>query len=296
MTLRSLRIVGAVSLLAALAGCNVYTGAVRSEFVQEERMDERILRDEIAIDAPGVPSPSAPRLEIKISWNFQQEYRIRKFYRQYREFLPYDPVTEVLEVLSSPFLFLTALPAGIVMAPFELIASALGVEPAAAVRDTTEATPGMENAGQDLESPSPEALDKFLFWKLATLPFLFLNPAGNSDSWGLETNVYGKTPEYERLADLKELVDTPPPEEWTRAAGGAGVTVTIVETGDRVSLSADDKGLAAFPITEQRAQISQEGKGLTLRVEAAFQGKKAVRQFLVSPETLETIYETLRSE
>jgi hypothetical protein len=274
---------GSGCLLAAfLAGCQVYTGFVRNEFVEQERMDERVLRDELAIEVPAEPRPSAPTLELKILWNFEQEYKIRKYYRVYREYLAYDPWMEVLEILSSPFLFLTVLPTSVVLAPIELACTALGGDLAAAA--AAPDPEGGDAGGSTIRSGSRTILDDFLFLRMAALPFEFLNPAGNADRWVAGGNVYGKVPQYEREGSLTDRVEIPPNEQWTRDAAGAQVIVRIVETA------------AKFSITAQAAEVSQAGKGLTLRIEASYEGKKAAREVSISPETLETIYEALKSD
>ncbi|MCU0723266.1 MAG: hypothetical protein MUC63_06580 [Planctomycetes bacterium] len=258
-------------------------------------MDERVLRDEIAIEVPSAPSPSAPRLDLQVTWSFQQEYRVRKYYRVYREYLPYDPWMEALEVLSSPFLMLTALPASVVIAPVELIFALFGGDFGAAP-EASEESGETERKAETTEPGEPSTLDRFLFLRMAALPFQFLNPAANADGWGNALNVYGKKAEFERQESLKEWVENPPPEEWTRAAEGAQITVKVVETGERVPLKADAKGRVLFPITVQRAQISQGGRALTLQIEASFKDKKAAKEIKIAADSLEAIYEALQSE
>jgi hypothetical protein len=79
-------------------------------------------------------------------------------------------------------------------------------------------------------------------------------------------------------------------DEKHERAAGAVVTVTVEELEKTVSLKTNGKGAAHVVIGEEWAEISQEGKGLTLKVDVTFQGKKATSKHSISPEDLEAIF------
>jgi hypothetical protein len=137
----------------------------------------------------------------------------------------------------------------------------------------------------------PDEKGNFLFLKMITTPFAFLNPGGNADSWGGEKNVYGKEPAFEDAGLRTEEKGPKQTDEKHEKAAGAAVTVTVEELGKTVSLKTDGKGAAHLVIGEDWAEISQEGKGLTLNVDVTFQGKKAASKHSISPEDLEAIFE-----
>ncbi|MHC4780380.1 MAG: hypothetical protein ACYTFG_17560, partial [Planctomycetota bacterium] len=112
----------AISLLIAGLGCKTYTGKEKTDFVEEKVVDENVVLDDLSFKALTPPRAEKARLEIQMSWDFQREYHMQKTFRVFREYYPYDPTWEILEVLSAPFLFLTVLPTGLLVAPVELIA------------------------------------------------------------------------------------------------------------------------------------------------------------------------------
>ncbi|GEM_PF-2576307 len=256
---------GAILFLLCALGCHSYTGKVKSEFVKEEEVDEKVLVDEIGLETLNEPSASNPVLALKVRWAFKREYRMRKTYKTFREVLPFDPAREVMEVLSAPFLILTVLPAALVTAPVELIGG----------------------AGGDEEKD-------YLFPRMMLLPLQFLHPGANADCWVTRENVYGKKPTMEEAGLRSETDEEATIEERGGAAEGAEIGIEVPETGTSKVLKTDGKGVVSFPLDEKLAEISMAGKGLTLKVTVTYQGKETSTEFSVSAGELERIYEALK--
>ncbi len=245
------------------SGCNSYTGNVRTELVSEERVEEKISRDNLDIETLNLPTPDKPFVKIKVSWVFRKEYKIQKTFKVLREYYPYDAATEILEVVSSPFMFLLSLPVGLLMAPTELLV-----------------TSG-ENPGE------------LISWHLMKMPFEFIHPGFNSDDWALKKNVYGKQASFEDTGTPK-IEDSPLIEEKTDKIGkGAKITVVLPDLNRSLALKADDSGTALFRITEGMAALSQEGKPLTIRLNIAFADRTATKDVVIEPAALTEIYEKL---
>jgi hypothetical protein len=155
-------------LLLLLVGCRTYTGVEKVEFIEEQVVDESVVVDDLALKALHLPVPGKAQLEIHVRWDFRREYHLQKTFRVFREYYPYNPAWELLEVLSAPFMFLTVFPTALLTAPFELFGGAGG-----------------------------KGSKDYLFLKMLGLPFMFLNPGGNADAWVGKDNVYGKKPELE---------------------------------------------------------------------------------------------------
>lgn len=268
---------GVALLLPFLTGCHAYTGHVKTELVKEERVDEAVVRDDLAVEVLNAPSARRPYLKVKVDWEFRKEYRIQKTWRVLREYYPYEGQREVLEVLSSPFLLLLSLPAGLVMAPFEFL--------------YREASAGSKEEGA---SGGDEAgADPYLFWQMVKLPFLCLNPAGNADEWAAKRNVYGKETAFEDTGAPRVEKGPVQAEAFRKLAPQARVTVILPEANKSFSLRTDGKGTAVFKIPEALARLSMEGKGLTLKLRITFGKKKTVRDIPVDVDTLTEIYESL---
>ncbi|MHC4598910.1 MAG: hypothetical protein ACYS47_07890 [Planctomycetota bacterium] len=254
-------------LLLLLVGCRTYTGVEKVEFLEESVVDESVVVDDLAMKALHLPDPGKAQLEIHVRWDFRREYYMQKTFKVFREYYPYNPAMELLEVVSAPFMFLTVFPTALLTAPFELLGGAGGKE-----------------SGD------------YLFTKMLALPFMFLNPGGNADTWVGQENVYGKKPELE---DAGTRTDPKGPlivDEKHEDAAGAKLAVRVVETDQTFEIQADEKGKASLPIAVEMAEISQEGKGLTFEVTALYQDKESEETFEVDAETLETIYEALKLE
>ncbi len=256
-------ILGAMLASAAGSGCNSYTGAVRNELVSEKRIEEKVSKDELDVEMLNLPTPEKPFVKLKISWVFRKEYRVQKTFKVLREYYPYEAGNEILEVVSSPFMFLLSLPAGLLMAPFELLLS----------KDAKDG--------------------RLTSWNLMKMPFEFIHPAYNSDEWAVKANVYGKTAMFEDTG-TPNVENSPVIEQKEdKIASGARVTVILPELNKSMSLRADDSGTALFRLTDSQAQLSQEGKGLTIRFSISFGDRKATREVIIDPSALGEIYEKL---
>lgn len=265
-TVRALGAVWLASCLAAVPlGCKAYTGVVQKELIEEERVQEKVVRDDLEASGVHLPAPGEPHLGLAITWNLAKEYRIRKKFRIFREYYPFDASRELLEVPSAPFLLITALPFSLLMAPVELIAGGGGEEG-----------------------------DSYVFTKMFTLPFEFLHPGWNANRWVDRKNVYGKEPEMEDAG--LETADPGPvqTEERSTPAAGAEVVLVVPEAEAEFKLQADEEGRVVFPIEVDLAALSQAGQGITLQLVATFEERTLRAEYAIPPEILERIYETLR--
>ncbi|MHC5037376.1 MAG: hypothetical protein ACYTHM_08690, partial [Planctomycetota bacterium] len=183
------------------------------------------------------------------------------------EYYAFDPKWELVEVISSPFLFLTVLPMSIAMLPVELAVTGGG-----------------------------EKDKEFYFFRMFKLPFAFLNPFGNADQWVDLDNVYKKKPEVEEAGFRTEIGEETLSEERHENAAGAKIKIHVPEVDRTFQLEADDRGKVRLPIAVDMAEVSQLGKGLTLKVTVQFKEKEVEGEFQVGRDTLEGIYEALKLE
>jgi hypothetical protein len=209
----ALFLVPIVLALGLGSGCHSYTGIVKKEFVREERVDEVVVQDELSLKAEHRPVPGKAYFDLEIRWDLQREFHLQKIHHVYREYLPFEPIFEVLEILSAPFLFLTVLPTSLLVAPIELTAS-----------------PKVDEAGD------------FLFVRMALLPFKFLNPGVNADEWGRKSNVYGKVPAFEDCGLEMDEKGPKQTEERHEGVEGADLDVEIPQLGRRLKLKTGPGG------------------------------------------------------
>jgi len=245
-------------------GCHAYTGEVKTELVKNERVDVEVVRDDLVVSVLQAPSPAHPYIKVRVHWDYRKEYRVQKTFRVLREYYPYEGSREVLEMVSSPFLFLLSLPVGLVMAPFEFIYAEVDQEH-----------------------------DTFLSWQMIKLPFLCINPAGNADEWAAKKNIYGKKTLFENTGVPKIEKGAIQAETFRRSAAKARVTVVLPEINKSFTVRTDRTGAAVFRITEALARISMDGKGLGIKMKITYGKKRATREFTVDPGTLMEIYESL---
>ena len=138
-----------------------------------------------------------------------------------------------------------------------------------------------------------ETYDDYLSWQMIKLPFECLHPGSNADEWGGKQNVYGKKLLLEDTGVPKIEKGPVKVDEESKQAARARITVILTELNKSSSIRADSRGRAHFVITENIARLSQEGKGLTIRLRVVYGKKQTTKEVKIDPDTLAEIYENL---